>query len=100
MRCVGGEPPLWSACFVAKLSEEAECVFGRAYPGLEGGVLKARTILHLDSSRMQAQVDQWIHFSLRELDAPLLSWYLPLLRIWRHDKGVRLLCCIVFVIAC
>ena len=36
----------------------------------------------------QAQVEQWIDFTTTELDAPLLSWILPLLGHWPYDKKV------------
>lgn len=38
----------------------------------------------------KALVDAWIDFSTRELDAPLLSLYLPLLNVWHYDKQVLL----------
>lgn len=38
----------------------------------------------------QALVEQWIDFTTTELDAPLLSWILPILGHWPYDKKVRL----------
>lgn len=34
----------------------------------------------------QAQIEQWIDFSTLELDAPLLSWFLPIAGFWDYDK--------------
>jgi len=36
----------------------------------------------------QALVEQWIDFTTTELDAPLLSWILPILGHWPYDKKV------------
>ena len=36
----------------------------------------------------QAQVEQWIDFSTLELDAPLLSWFLPLAGFLEYNKKV------------
>jgi len=33
-------------------------------------------------------VEQWIDFTTTELDAPLLSWILPILGHWPYDKKV------------
>ena len=38
----------------------------------------------------QALVEQWIDFTTTELDAPLLSWILPILGHWPYDKKVPL----------
>ena len=35
-------------------------------------------------------MEQWIDFTTTELDAPLLSWVLPLLGHWPYDKKVML----------
>ena len=32
-----------------------------------------------------AHVDQWVDFTTGEIDAPLLSWYLPIAGIWPHS---------------
>lgn len=37
----------------------------------------------------QALVEQWIDFTTTELDAPLLSWILPILGHWPYDKKAR-----------
>ena len=42
------------------------------------------------SSFLQAQVDMWIDFSSNEIDAPLMSWLIPLWGIWPYDKKVPL----------
>ena len=36
----------------------------------------------------KAQVEQWIDFSTLELDAPLLSWFLPLAGFLEYNKKV------------
>lgn len=33
-----------------------------------------------------AKIEQWIDFFTGEVDAPLLSWVLPLLHVWPYDK--------------
>ena len=40
-------------------------------------------------TRAQGQVEQWIDFATNELDAPLMSWVLPLAHVWPYDAKVR-----------
>ena len=39
-------------------------------------------------------MEQWIDFTTTELDAPLLSWVLPILGHWPYDKKVQLPPCV------
>ena len=39
----------------------------------------------------QAQVEQWIDYSTLELDAPLMSWILPILGYWDYNQKVEVL---------
>ena len=38
---------------------------------------------------VQAQIEQWIEFSTHEIDAPLMSWVLPVWGYLPYDKKVR-----------
>ena len=38
---------------------------------------------------MQAQVEQWIDFTTQEVDAPMLSWFLPIIGYMEYNKKVR-----------
>ena len=38
---------------------------------------------------MQAQVEQWIDFTTQEIDAPMLSWFLPIIGYMEYNKKVR-----------
>ena len=37
---------------------------------------------------MQAQVEQWIDFTTQEIDAPMLSWFLPIIGYMEYNKKV------------
>ena len=37
---------------------------------------------------MQAQVEQWIDFTTQEVDAPMLSWFLPIIGYMEYNKKV------------
>ena len=38
---------------------------------------------------MQAQVEQWIDFTTQEIDAPMLSWFLPIIGYMEYNKKAR-----------
>ena len=37
---------------------------------------------------MQGQVEQWIDFTTQEIDAPMLSWFLPIMGFMEYNKKV------------
>ena len=36
----------------------------------------------------QGQVEQWIDFTTQEIDAPMLSWFLPIIGFMEYNKKV------------
>ncbi len=37
---------------------------------------------------MQGQVEQWIDFTTQEIDAPMLSWFLPIIGFMEFNQKV------------
>ena len=37
----------------------------------------------------QGQVEQWIDFTTQEIDAPMLSWFLPIIGFMEYNKKVN-----------
>lgn len=42
----------------------------------------------MQADHMQAQVEQWIDFTTQEIDAPMLSWFLPIIGYMEYNKKV------------
>lgn len=37
---------------------------------------------------MQGQIESWIDFTTQEVDAPMLSWFLPIIGYMEYNKKV------------
>ena len=42
----------------------------------------------LSMSDMQGQVEQWIDFTTQGIDAPMLSWFLPIIGFMEYNQKV------------
>lgn len=80
------------ARYVARLSDVG--LFGNdnedmvSIPHLEIKLL-AQPFFEDNGAGLQGRVEQWIDSISNDVDAPLMSWILPLMGIWSYDKKVR-----------